>query len=130
MWAPIVQHTACQALATFGQDAGELGSILLRMAFSNGSPSSAALSRVLLAFSSLHLHGNQRYAWEQKISALGTLSSTFKCQALDTDEASQHIASGMMLYSCEVRNPEIHVSFHPHAENSPFVDTSSFTLIR
>ncbi|KAI0967474.1 hypothetical protein F4678DRAFT_483065 [Xylaria arbuscula] len=96
----------CQALMTFGHGGSrELGGVLLRMALADDSPSATALLRLVLAFASLHLHGIQIYALEQKTATLGMLASNCKNKDLDVDETIWHIASGMMLYSCEVLRP-------------------------
>ncbi|KAI0502915.1 hypothetical protein F5B22DRAFT_652607 [Xylaria bambusicola] len=100
------EHKGCQALTTFGYGGSrELGRVLLRMALTDDSPSATVLLRLVLAFASLHLHGIQIYALEQKTVALSMLASNCQDKDLDVDETIWHVVSGIMLYSCEVLRP-------------------------
>ncbi|KAJ2980343.1 hypothetical protein NUW58_g6967 [Xylaria curta] len=96
------QHVAARALTTFGYDPTHLGGVLLRISFSNDTPSAKAVLRSLLAFSSLHRHGLQSQAGELKISALRALS-TNESTDFDAAKAVCHVAAGMLLYSFEVQ---------------------------
>jgi hypothetical protein len=88
-------------LTTFGQDPGELGNVIIRIAVGSNSPSSSALLRSLLALSSLHRYGVQSQALELKISSLKALAAASHAD-LGTKEAIQHVATGMLLCSFEV----------------------------
>lgn len=98
----LVQCVASHALTTFGHDPAELGNFLLRLSLSANTPSGTAVLRSLLAFASLHRYGVQSQAAALKISALGTLAAAAQGGDLGTQEAVQHVATGMLLYSFEV----------------------------
>lgn len=99
----LVQNTAHKCLRTWDHDPSDVGNIILRMALSNKTPSSAALLKSLLAISSLHRYGLHVEAANFRISALRALA-TASTGNLNKDEAKQHVAAGMLLYSLEVSN--------------------------
>jgi len=98
----LVHHTASRSLTTFGHNPQNVGSILLRVALFDDSTSAKAALRALLAFSSLHRYGIQFQAAELKISALNALVAASKYD-LGAKETIQHIATGMLMCSFEVR---------------------------
>ncbi|KAH8431020.1 uncharacterized protein LDX57_008681 [Aspergillus melleus] len=95
------QSTASGSLTTFGHDPTSMGSLLIRMALTNSSPSSTAVLHSLLALSSLHLYGLQSQAGELKLSALRALAAASRT-SIGPVEAAQHIAAGMLLCSFEL----------------------------
>ena len=97
----VVKDTAFTTLAIFGPDNDELLGLLLRLALSDNSPSSAAVLQSALALSSLHLYGPQANALQLKGHALRTLITSGKRQ-IKTSEIVQHIAAGMILCHYEV----------------------------
>lgn len=96
-----VQSNASSSLSTFGHSPTNLGTMLIRMALVNNSPSSAAVLRSLLALSSLHRSGLQTQAAELKIAALNALGAA-STREIGTMETIQHVAAGMLLCSFEV----------------------------
>ncbi|CAI7584537.1 unnamed protein product [Penicillium glandicola] len=97
----VVQSNASSSLSTFGHDPTDVGNMLIRMAFVNNTPSSAAVLRSLLALSSLHRSGVQTQAVELKIAALNALGAASN-REIDTIEIIQHVAAGMLLCSFEI----------------------------
>ncbi|KAK1143773.1 hypothetical protein N8T08_006174 [Aspergillus melleus] len=95
------QFTASRSLTTFGYDPTSMGKVLIRMALTSSSPSSAAVLHSLLALSSLHRYGLQNQAGELKLSALKALAAASRT-AIGPVEAAQHIAAGMLLCSFEL----------------------------
>jgi len=81
-----------------------LRDILIRVALSKDTPSSAAVLRSLLALSSLHRHGFQSHATRLKLSALSALAASAKT-GLNTHEVIPHVATLMLLCCFEVRIP-------------------------
>ncbi|PYI11204.1 hypothetical protein BO78DRAFT_358676 [Aspergillus sclerotiicarbonarius CBS 121057] len=96
------QCTASRCLATFGHDSTDLGSLLMRMALADDSPSAVAVRRAILALSSLHRDGLQSQAGGLKISALRALVAAPKT-GISTAEAAQHVAAGMLLCSFDIQ---------------------------
>lgn len=96
-----VQNTAFKCLRTWDHDPIDVGNIILRMALSNETPSSAAVLKSLLAISSLHRYGLHVQVANLKISALSAMAKASN-GSLNKDEAKQHVAAGMLLYSLEV----------------------------
>lgn len=78
-----------------------LGLALQRIALSDGSSSTSALQRALLALSALYRHGHGLRAEEMKLSALQALSRSVS-QATDVKIAVQHVAASMVLSVFEV----------------------------
>lgn len=97
----IVQCTASRSLTTFGHDPATVGDLLVRMAFTDNSPSSSAVLQSLLALASVHLYGLQDQAGELKLSALKALGDASSLP-IGSAEAMQHVAAGMLLCSVEV----------------------------
>lgn len=98
----LVQNTASRSLRTLGHESTHVGNILMRMAMSNDSPSGKAVLQSLLALSSLHRYGIQPQAANLRISALGALATAAR-GVIGVNEAKQHVAAGMLLYSLEVK---------------------------
>ena len=99
---PIVEAVASQSLTVLGADSEALRDVLLRLAFSSGSPASAAVLQSLLAVSSLHRHGHQPQAAKHRLSALRQLNESSR-HGLGVKETIQHGAAGMLLAAFEVR---------------------------
>lgn len=78
-----------------------LGNLLVRMALTSDTASSRAVLQSLLALSSLHRHDVHSQAVELKISAIKSLAAVTGSH-IDTAEAMQHVAAGMLLCSFEV----------------------------
>jgi len=77
--------------------------VLLRMATEEQSPSSVAVLKSMLALASLDRYGVQQQAIEMKLSAIQALVDS--AQNLHGEkEIMRHIAAGMLLLNCEVRN--------------------------
>jgi len=106
----LVQCIASRSLTTFSHDPEDVGNILLRVAVSDDSTSGQAALQALLAFSSLHRYGLQSHAAELKISALTTLVAASK-NDIGAKEVIQHIATGMLMCSIEVR---VYIFKHLH----------------
>lgn len=100
----LVQHTASKALAILGHEPTELGNALIRLALASTTTSAVALREAILAFSALHRHSIHAQAMENKIAALEALKVT-AVDDMDTLEAIQHVAAGMLLCSFEVKFP-------------------------
>ncbi|KAL8942492.1 MAG: hypothetical protein Q9216_001636 [Gyalolechia sp. 2 TL-2023] len=101
----LLEYFCCVAsasLATLGQDATNIGRVLLRSSLEGKTASAAALSQALMAFSSLHRYGLQSQAVEAKIAALGSLAQGSFEPSFGAIEAIQHIGTGMLLCSFEV----------------------------
>lgn len=64
--------------------------------------SAAAVVQGLLAFASLHRHGLQSQTVELKTAAVGYHSKALGTATSDAEAIAQHIATGMLLCSCEV----------------------------
>ncbi|KAM9882761.1 hypothetical protein VDGL01_03074 [Verticillium dahliae] len=90
----IDQHCLSEKMVTFS--AQPLGLALQRIALSDGSSSTSALQRALLALSALYRHGHGLRAEEMKLSALQALSKSVS-QATDVKIAVQHVAASMVL---------------------------------
>ncbi|KAM0635835.1 hypothetical protein ACHAO3_003592 [Verticillium nonalfalfae] len=73
-----------------------LGLALQRIALSEGSSSTSALQRALLALSALYRHGHGLRAEEMKLAALQALRKSVS-QATDVKSAVQHVAASMVL---------------------------------
>lgn len=95
------QLVASRSLAAFGCDPAELGNVVIGIALVRNTAPSTALFHSLLAFSSLHRHGDNPQAVEHKISALEALAAT-SGKHMDTTEAIQHVATNMLLCALEV----------------------------
>ncbi|KAI1370111.1 fungal-specific transcription factor domain-containing protein [Hypoxylon crocopeplum] len=95
------QCVASRSLTTFGHDPTNLGNVLVRIALSSNTPSSAAVLRSLLSLSSLHRYGIQMQAVQLKVSALNALAAASK-GGIGPMEAIQHVAAGMLLCSFEI----------------------------
>ncbi|KAL2151662.1 hypothetical protein VTH82DRAFT_6760 [Thermothelomyces myriococcoides] len=96
------QQAASRSLAIFGGDPSELGSVLMRTALAKNTASATALFSSILALSSLHRHDVHSQAVEYKIRAIEALAAASSNSALDTIEAMQHVAAGMLLCSFEI----------------------------
>jgi hypothetical protein len=79
-----------------------MGNMLMRIAFTNSTPSALAVLRSLLALSSLHRYGVQEQALEFKLASLKALAESAAAEVSGTREVIQHVAAGMMLLSFEV----------------------------
>lgn len=80
-----------------------LGPTLTRIGLKDGSASSQAVLRALLAVSSLHRYGLTERAVELKVSSIEALATASKTANLNGPaEIIQHIAAGMLLCSFEV----------------------------
>ncbi|KAH8647958.1 fungal-specific transcription factor domain-containing protein [Xylariales sp. PMI_506] len=113
-WAPIklksgesellqyFQLVDSASLATYGQDPQEFRKILLRMATSNGAPSTIAVMKSLLAFSSMHRFGPHIETTKFKLAAIRSLSTSLS-HSMEKYEAMQHIAAGMLLCLLEAQ---------------------------
>lgn len=102
----IVERGAPSMLATLIHDQDDLRGLLIRMSFSDNTLSSGAVLRSILAISSLHQYGLQSHAAQLKIATLQTLSASVKA-GISAKESLQHVATGMVLCSFEVRSREI-----------------------
>ncbi|KAK7961616.1 uncharacterized protein PG986_002441 [Apiospora aurea] len=101
---PRVGSVASRSLSTFGQDAVQLGHILLRIAHAgDGTSFGSAVQQSLLAFSSAHRHGAHSRGSEHKIAALKAMADISGCE-IGTAEAVQHVAAGMLLCSYEMQH--------------------------
>jgi hypothetical protein len=100
----LVETVASYCVATFGRHARDIRNILLRMALSDGSPTTNAVMQSMLAVSSLHRFGPRSQAINLKQSALRTLAESL-VTGIDTKEALQHMAAGMLLCTFEVMTP-------------------------
>ncbi|KFA76565.1 hypothetical protein S40288_01591 [Stachybotrys chartarum IBT 40288] len=89
-----------RALRIIGQSATTLRSALIRMAFSDSTPSAKAVLRALLALSSLHRHGSQKQAESYKYAALGAMREAARVQ-LQGKTLLQHVAASMLLCTFE-----------------------------
>lgn len=78
-----------------------MGEVLARLALAEDTPSAVAVLYSLLALSSLHRYGVQTQAAELKILALRALAAASKGD-INSKEAIQHVAAGMLLCSFEV----------------------------
>lgn len=74
----------------------------MRTALAKNTASATALFSSILALSSLHRHDVHSQAVEYKIRAIEALAAASSNSALDTIEAMQHVAAGMLLCSFEV----------------------------
>ncbi|KAH8667081.1 fungal-specific transcription factor domain-containing protein [Xylariales sp. PMI_506] len=97
--------TAFSSLVIFNQDAAGFRDLLLQLALSNASLPSRAVLYALLAVSSQYRYGLHSRAMEFKMSAISALAQSAKSGALDTVEAAQHVAAGMLLCSFEIHAP-------------------------
>lgn len=97
-----VHCEASKSLAIFGHDPTQLGSILMRVTLASDTPSSAALLQGILAFSSLHRNGVHLQAVELKVDTIKLLAESSRSGCLDTIDAVQHVAVGMLLCCFEV----------------------------
>jgi hypothetical protein len=88
-------------VATFGRHATDIRNILLRMSLSDGSLTTKAVMQSMLAVSSLHRFEPRPQAINLKLFALRTLAESLVA-GIDTREALQHIAAGMLLCTFEV----------------------------
>ena len=92
-----------------------MGSLLMRMAFAGPSGSgssfgsgdgsnhsSRAVTKSLLALTSLHRYGLCEHAIKSKIATLRALYDASRESNISRAEAMQHVAAGMMLCSFEV----------------------------
>ncbi|KAI9896922.1 hypothetical protein N3K66_007944 [Trichothecium roseum] len=108
---------ASRSLTIFGNDPRSMGSLLMRMAFAgpsgsgsdsgfgsgNGSNhSSRAVTKSLLALTSLHRYGLCEHAIKSKIATLRALYDASHESSISRAEAMQHVAAGMMLCSFEI----------------------------
>ncbi len=100
----LVDSVASKSLIAINPKEGfpTLRNVLVRMALSNSTLSSAAVLQSLLALSSLHRHGVQSHAARLKLSALTILSTSAKT-GVDPAEVMSHVASLMLLCCFEVR---------------------------
>ncbi|KAL2163788.1 hypothetical protein VTH06DRAFT_5847 [Thermothelomyces fergusii] len=101
----LLQHfreAASRSLAVFGRDPAELGDVLLRTALAKNTAAARALFSSILALSSLHRHDIHSQAVEHKIAAIEALAAASGSPAIDTAEAMQHVAAGMLLCSFEI----------------------------
>lgn len=98
-----VDLVVVRALRIIGQSATTLRSALIRMAFSDSTPSAKAVLRALLALSSLHRHGSQKQAESYKYAALGAMREAARVQ-LQGKALLQHVAASMLLCTFEVMN--------------------------
>lgn len=101
----LVETVASCSVATIGGHAIDIRNILLRMALSDGSRTTKAVMQCILAISSLHRFGPRPQAINLKLSALRTLAASLAA-GIDTKEALQHIAAGMLLCTFEVSIPQ------------------------
>jgi hypothetical protein len=78
--------------------------VLIRIALASNTSSAKAVRECLLAYSALHRHGIHAQAMESKIAGLNALmvASFTSANEIDTLEAIQHVAAGMLLLSFEV----------------------------
>ncbi len=84
-------------------DAGAFRNMLVQMALSDGNAASRAVLFAMLAVSQCHRGGDQRRAIQFKVSAINALAASARNTVLETREAIQHVAAGMLLCSFEVR---------------------------
>ena len=106
----LLQHfqlAASKALAILGHDPAQLGNALIRVALASNTASAGALLKSLLAFSSLHRHDVHAQAVELKVEAIEALGAASRstCSDVEIPEAIQHVATGMLLCTFEVRTP-------------------------
>lgn len=99
----IVEEVASNSLMSisFSPDSPNLREVIIRVALSNDSPSSSAVLKALLGFSSLHRNGLQSHATRLKVSALSALAAAART-GVPSDEVIPHIAAGMLLCCFEV----------------------------
>lgn len=96
-----VANVTSYTVNTFGVNALDIRNIILRMALSDGSPTTKAVVQSILAVASLHRFGPRPEAVNHKLSALETLASSLSV-GIDKDKALQHIVAGMLLCLFEV----------------------------
>lgn len=102
----LVDHVVAQSLATLPRTYDTLRSVIPRLALSNDTLSSQAVTQALLALSSLHRHGFQEEAARYQAAALAALRKSSNT-TFGSNEAIQHVAAGMLLCSFEVHIPTI-----------------------
>ena len=100
----LVDSVASNSLTAVSPSEGapNLRDIIIRVALSNDTLSSAAVLQSLLAFSSLHRHGLQLHAAQLQLSALSMLAASAR-SGVGTHEVISHIAALMLLCCFEVR---------------------------
>ncbi|KAI2627604.1 fungal-specific transcription factor domain-containing protein [Hypoxylon sp. NC1633] len=100
----LIDHFICTAssnLAVFEPDKNEFLGLLLRLALSDSSPSSAAVLQSALALSSFHRHGLQASVFRFKARALHTLVISSK-HCTESSTVVQHVAANMILCHLEM----------------------------
>ncbi|KAI0871072.1 fungal-specific transcription factor domain-containing protein [Hypoxylon argillaceum] len=98
-------YVASAALPAFCRDVAALRDTLVHIATQGEMDSAAAVVQGLLAFASLHRHGLQSQTVELKTAAVGYHSKALGTASSDAEAIAQHIATGMLLCSCEVLQP-------------------------
>ncbi|KAJ3541913.1 hypothetical protein NM208_g4379 [Fusarium decemcellulare] len=93
------------SLVTFSVDLSPIRDLIMRMAVSTDTVPAAALLYALFAVSSLRRDGLHLEAVQFKIAALQALSTSAKEGALNSAEATQHVATCMLLCSFEIQVP-------------------------
>ncbi|KAI0972052.1 fungal-specific transcription factor domain-containing protein [Xylaria arbuscula] len=98
-------YVASAALPAFCPDVAALKDTLVHIATQGEMDSAAAVVWGLRAFASLHRHGLQSQTVELKTAAVGYHSKALATASSDAEAVAQHIATGMLLCSCEVLQP-------------------------
>ncbi|KAI1328536.1 fungal-specific transcription factor domain-containing protein [Xylariaceae sp. FL0255] len=99
------QEVAHLALVTFNDTSVQIRDTIMHMTLTSDTAPAQALMCALLAFSSLHRNGLQPEAIRLKIAALQALSSSAREAARSPTQASQHIATCMLLCAFEILLP-------------------------
>ncbi|KAF4338092.1 zinc-finger transcription factor [Fusarium beomiforme] len=92
------------SLVTFSSTTARIRDALMTRAIDN-TASGSALLHAILAYSSLHRHGLSKIALKFKVQALHLLSTSVKDGQMSVADASQHVATSMLLGSFETLRP-------------------------
>ncbi|KAL5342848.1 fungal-specific transcription factor domain-containing protein [Aspergillus crustosus] len=95
------QHAATKSLATLSQDPTELGTMLMRLAYTSNTPSALAVRHAILCLASVHRYGLQSQAMSHKIASIRSLKLA-STNEIGGTEATQHVAAGMLLCTIEI----------------------------
>ncbi|KAI0441038.1 fungal-specific transcription factor domain-containing protein [Xylaria telfairii] len=94
--------TAWMTLATANLNPTSLRDLLIRLALSDHTIPSRAVLHAILALSSLHRDNFQLQAAQHKTAAVGALRASVRNGINNTTEATQHVATNMLLCSFEI----------------------------
>uniref|UniRef100_A0A8H7K9V2 Zn(2)-C6 fungal-type domain-containing protein n=1 Tax=Bionectria ochroleuca TaxID=29856 RepID=A0A8H7K9V2_BIOOC len=94
-------HVAYKTMGIFHQDFEGFRDVILRLAFSDGTPASKAVLQSLLTVSAIQRHGPSLQVDDLKLSALRALKSSSE-HGIDGLAGVQQVAAQMLLCSFEV----------------------------